>query len=249
MKNLETYEGELNQVVIEADQNQDDGSIFAWIGISMTVIFTSVQTYSLVYQGLADAILGATWIGVTALSGVALMEGSIIAWTFCRLYRYRSEYQRWLAKVASNVVMVILSVTSLAHFSMAQTGIAIPALTAALSFYAIYLLPVLLVGVGFIWKMLLEASPASRIRVLALQLESDFKESILKIREEQNKGLIESYQKSLDSPRVQEARDRLFEECSIRHAEFVTSFVPQRALESANRPDEEEEALQGEVVQ
>jgi hypothetical protein len=224
MRPLKEYLDELKTIAREASRDTKiRGSHVAWGMMIVGVLVTGTQTYALCYLGMIDNVLWQGWVIVAAFLPTLLLEGSALSLVYGRHHWFRSIKQRALADIASWVIWIVLALTTIAHFSLGKSTDGY--IQGALHFYASYILPLSIVLVPMLWKRLYDSAPESEARIEVMEAESELRSSIIDIQREQNRLMIDSYRDSLNTPRVEAARNALFEQASIEHAKDIINFI------------------------
>jgi hypothetical protein len=235
MNNLNHYQREMKQVAQDAGKGQGKGHWLAWLMMIVGVFVTGTMTYALTVKGMASARLWRTWVDVAAFFPVVLLEGSALGLVYGRHHWFRSEEQRRIAKTASWVIWGLLATTSVVHFAFGETNSFV--IRWLMSIYASYILPLAIVGCPMLWKTLYDAAPDSMMRIAVLEAEASVRSQLVDVEREQNTQMVQAYRDALDSPRVVQARQRLFEHASIEHAKNISGFIQGAETESdANLP-------------
>lgn len=225
MRTLDHYTNEMRRVADKASKNKGGigGSGMAWVMMLVGVIVTGTMTYSLTRKGMASSALWSEWVDIAAFMPVVLLEGSALALVYGRHHWFRSSEQRGLASIASWLIWLVLGATSIVHFAFgsAQDETAIW----LMSSWASYGLPLSIVLVPMLWKRLYDAAPESAMRVAVLEAEAELRSQLVEVTREQNDLMVESYRQALDTPRVRQARQALFEQASIEHAKEIVGFI------------------------
>jgi hypothetical protein len=224
MRPLREYLDELKEIARQTSEKvkTNEDKIY-WGMMLVGVIVTGTMTYSLCHKGMADNALWENWVDFAAFLPVVLMEGSAIWLTYGKHNWFRSEAQQKLAEFAGWCIWIVLALTSIVHFALGKTtdrGVQY-----VMSAYASYVLPLAIVVMPMLWKRLYDLKPESQARVAVLEAEAELKKEIIDIEREKNRLMIESYRDSLNTDRVQAARDRLFEQASIEHAREIAGFI------------------------
>jgi hypothetical protein len=224
MRPLKEYLNEMKAIAREASKDtRIRGSHFAWLMMIVGVAVTGTMTYSLCHKGMSDNVLWAAWVGFAAFLPVALLEGSALALVYGRHHWFRSRQQRGLADAASWIIWIVLALTTITHFALGNTDDQY--IQYAMHIYASYILPLSIVLVPMLWKRLYDGAPESETRIAVLEAEAELRTEIVKIQREQNALMIDSYRDSLNTPRVEAARNALFEQASIEHAKEIAGFI------------------------
>lgn len=225
MRSLDHYTREMKDVAIKAgkDKGLIGGGSMAWTMMIIGVIVTGTMTYSLTHKGMNNSALWRQWVDFAAFLPVTLLEGSALALIYGRHHWFRSSEQRGIANIASWLIWVILAVTSVAHFALSGTQDS--TIDWMLSAYASYILPLTIVAVPMLWKRLYDLAPESAMRVAILEAEAALRSQLVEVQKEQNDLLISAYRSGMDTPRVTQARQAIFEQASIEHAKNIVGFI------------------------
>lgn len=249
MENLEHYTSEMKETARQATKQKGliGGGTMAWAMMLIGVIVTGTMTYSLTNKGMQSSALWREWVDLAAFLPVALLEGSALALVYGRHYWFRSSQQRGLADVAGWLIWIVLAATSITHFAAGASND--ETVGSVLSFYASYILPLSIVAIPMLWKRLYDSAPESAMRVAVLETEAQLRSDLVEIAREQNALMIASYREGLRTPDVAQARKRLFEKASMKHAQEITGFILDTPQASAQPPAQGNRVwLAGQVV-
>ncbi len=236
MENLEHYTSEMKETARQATKQKGliGGGTMAWAMMLIGVIVTGTMTYSLTYKGMQSSALWREWVAIAAFLPVTLLEGSALALVYGRHYWFRSSQQRGLADVAGWLIWIVLAATSITHFAAGASHD--QTVESVLSFYASYILPLSIVAIPMLWKRLYDSAPESAMRVAVLATEAQLRSDLVEIAREQNALMVASYREGLRTPEVEQARRRLFEKASMKHAQEITGFILDTPQASAQSP-------------
>lgn len=230
MKDFDKYQ-ERSKAIAESARKSGDGlgHTIAWLMILVGVVITGIQTHSLAYDGMKGSILYQDWLDIAAWLPVIILEGTAISLTLGRLYFFKSTAQRNLGHFASFGVWGCLAFNTVAKFSASTVG----GMAAPLTFYARYILPLVIVALPYLWKALIDRHPDSLERIAALETEAAYDEQWRAVEREQNTKLVQAYREAAESPQVKEAINNLMKKAAITRAAQITGMVDMHDTEQA----------------